>query len=304
MSTKFINNVQILSNMEAYIVTANNIIHYDLLRANKINTINITNVSLLDSIPNSNIISCTVNDQKAKTLYFYENKNGKLLTSLDLPDTIVQIHMTNKDVVVSTHQKIYIFNLSNFIEKASFETVFTSSKSFDCPISTRHNYILFLEGTKGVIQLADYSTGQVIYNTHIFKNDLSYIKSSPSGRLVACVGDHERSFKVYEFPSMKLFMEFSINMSDQNIISFSFSPSEKYIIISTHTGSIYLVDIHKERSADHVTKFNINDIAVYASFDQNTGLIYLVGKNGRVYKIEIDSIKNLESIKEAFTIIP
>lgn len=202
---------------------------------------------LISTLGNSNIIALTPYTDKPNCVYIFEtfstsnSGDNHELAMCNFDEDVCGIRLRPDILVVATHKKISVRQLSDFTEIASFTTTFNVDGIFDIPATFSSSLLAFPSPDIGVVSVCNYLDSSVrTINVHAFKTPVSFIKFSENGRLLAVAGDDGKAIIVYSVPSMKQVAFLRRGITGSKLLSMSFEPHGTQLAVTSMNGTLHV----------------------------------------------------------------
>ena len=167
----------------------------------------------------------------------WDDNNKKVLGELRFNQLVKSVKLTRENVYVSTHEAVYKYDFSNLKLIDKILTA-TNNSGLMC---IKNDIILTLSLQPGHYQL--YHNGVLnIVSAHT--DSIANLAFSDDGLYVATCSTKGTLIKVFR-GNEKIF-EFRRGMDYIKIVSMVFSPSKRYLAVSSETSTIHIYDLQKQ----------------------------------------------------------
>ena len=173
-----------------------------------------------------------------KQVMIWDDSSKKVLGELRFNKLVKGVKLTRDKVYVSTHDSIYIYHFSDL---KLLDKVLTTTNNNGL-MFIKQDTLLTLSLQPGHYQL--YGNTGVITINRAHQNHIENMAYSQDGLWVATCSNKGTLIKI--FCGNEKIYEFRRGMDYIKIVSMVFSPSKRYLAISSETSTIHIYDLEKQ----------------------------------------------------------
>lgn len=172
-----------------------------------------------------------------------ENTNKFLCTTL-FEENIKSIKANSDYIIVSLSNHIYIYNTSEVKLLMKIET--NGSFSISPIKNLNFNYLIY--GNEGSAKIYNLDILSLVSSVDAHKTSIDKISISYSNSMFATTSIKGTIIRVFSLSNFKKLYSFKRGINEYKIFNLSFDFKEKYLLVTSESGSIHLFEIGKKQN--------------------------------------------------------
>ena len=200
-------------------------------------------VTMVVMLYRTNILALVGSDNnmnnKRSKLIIWDDFQIKPLNELKFNQNIMNVKLRRDKVVVVCHDKIYVFNLSNFEIIDTIETGDNSHGIVGISYEQDQTLLAYPDKERGKVTIKNYEKSSVFYiNAH--ENNIAYITLSYNGSLLATASEQSTLIRIFNTENGNLLQEVSRGKDKADIQYICFEPNYRFIAETSNDGTIHI----------------------------------------------------------------
>ena len=286
-------------------------------------------IHLFEMLYRTNIMAIIKNNDKSK-VFIIDINQPKPLIELNIKQEIISIKLRRDKILITCINKIFLYNISSFEILDTFETGENPKGTFGLSQSLENTLIAFPDKKEGNIILKNYEKN-IILTIEAHEKKVENISITSNGDFLASCTQNGSVIRIFNTENGELLQELRKGIDKSEIKCISFSYNSRLMACSTNKGVVHIFSLdtanekiekkneemlgrktEKQKNGVKNRRSVLNGIPVLFakdffnsefSFTQvkfkgtdsvcvfGGEFLYIVGTNGKYYKVKIDLTK-------------
>jgi WD repeat-containing protein 45 len=260
----------------------------------------INNLNTICLLYRSNILCFVGNGQgkyKPNILILWDDYQNKCMAELEFKENITGIKMRRDTIVISTLNRLYVYNFADLKLLHNIETFQNESGLLDISRDSM-NVVAYLGKEKGIVIVKNLNTN--LYTTiKAHSNPISIFCLNVNGNLLATASQRGTLLRIWDTVTGRMIKEFRRGLEVVCITSISFDNSSEYICICSSKGTVHIYKLNETNKLSNLTyiseylpnyfssewssiSFQVPQFSI-CTFGSNFEIIYVISNTAKQY---------------------